>query len=73
MIRFTPYALYTFDYVNHRGERGTRKVMFLQFHYGVVEPYYPVPTLLFYGHDLDKEEYRSFDALKMENIQCLKR
>lgn len=57
-----PFPLGTvvrFDYVNWRGERGTRTVRYLGMRFGATE-WHPRHQWLIEGHDLDKNQPRVF-------------
>lgn len=57
-----------FDYVNWKSNRGHRKVEVRGIRFGTSE-WYPQPTWLMSGIDLDKGERREYKMANMSNVQ----
>jgi len=63
-----PGARIKFDYENHRGERASRQCVFIGLDYGS-NSYYPTDRWLLRGWDISRNDYRSFDLNKIENLE----
>ena len=59
-----------FDYENWKGVDSNRVVLVYDIVYGTIPPHYNTPCWLLRGKCLQKEEPRTFDLLKIKNLQC---
>lgn len=57
----------TFDYVNYRNERSTRRAVFQALYYGTT-PYHKEPQWFMKALDLDKNEIRDFALADMSGV-----
>ena len=69
VMTLEPNHIYEFDYVNHEGVDSVRRVQFNRLQFGIVAGYYPTPTWLLNGYDLDRRQFRSFELTKVRAIR----
>ena len=70
-IMIVPHDKIQFEYVNWKGESGTRRIEVGELYYGSTE-YHPEFQWLLEGYDLDKKANRIFAMRDMSSIQRLK-
>ena len=59
-----------FEYVNHEGKHGTRRVRMTDIEFRIDWPHYPTTQWLMSGECLDRKACRRFAVSKMENIRA---
>lgn len=64
--RVEPFTI-TFDYTNWRGEERHRRAVIRSVYFGTTE-YYPEPTWLLDGVDLERNVERTYRASSMRNV-----
>jgi hypothetical protein len=58
-----------FDYVNHKGERETRRVCFHRIEWTATE-YHKQPQFIVFAHDMDRRADRGFAMRDMVNVRA---
>lgn len=70
MLILEPNTMYSFDYINYRGEASRRTARMINIKYGNT-PYHPEDQFIFTAFDIEKNANRDFAMRDMRNITAV--